>query len=1239
MVGGGGSYQGADGSGGTGGGGNGGDVSVKTPGTANTGGGGGGSDDYIGTGTPPANSGAAGGSGIVVIRLASVPHSFLEDKVGGNTADMYNGTCVDFDGTDAWVVYGDVTFLDGLSTVSVSCWLYLDQDPPNNTAVFVAKDNTLECVVKRSSGNEYSMSINNEHQVFTSAPVPVYGEWTHVVMTWTNTNLTLDVRKLYLNGELVDTYSGSGIPGKRTLDDTGAVLGIAARGNGDYEIDGQMSDVKIFAKELSAANVKELYDDSKVIIPTQNDGSGGFLSQVDLLLWVPLAEGAGSIAYDGSGRGNDGTYTGSSFLTGQTGAPQLVEGYNRPMWFDDTNDYVAIGTTNPMQFIWSDNFSLSAWIYCDTVTGFKHIMGKTYGNYRFAQNGGNISLRLDTNVVLCEASGLSVKKWHHVVATYATNSPSAGGTAALYLDGVYKGSCANSSLDWTATGGTFQIGNSPGESYYFGGIINECIAYDKTLSLAEVQALANTDANGGPLPPDAMTMGSDVAEQISAKSSNAVESTYSYGGTTYKTWTYRSSGTFVVPRKIDVDVVIVGGGGGGGFNVGGGGGAGGLVSESLTAGASSYTVTVGAGGEGMYSGKSPAGCTSGEDSSINIASATTAVGGGRAGGYSSPGSLSCQTGGSGGASAHAGVGCAGTAGQGNTGGSGTTGGGHYAGGGGGGAGAAGANAVWSSPNMAAGDGGNGKNDFINSSVAETAALLAAALPTVGGGYLAGGGGGSLAWTGTVGAGGSGGGGRGSNYGTADGENGQPNTGGGGGGEMDGGSGVVIVRYAMPSPIGYWRNDGASTWTDLSGNGNNGTVAGSPDTLLFKQGYTASKSTDEGRDNQGFPLKYKNVGAVGFNGSDTYINLGFDPSETGRVFSESAFTVSAWVKSSNTTPGGGASDIQNIVGFPNNNVGHFCIYTDGKLGIWSYGGSAWRFSNTPLTSNQWHHVVLVFDGDDGAFYYLDGVADSAELEFGGTAYQKECNLRYIGAQDPSRYFNGQIANTQVYNRALTQTEIKQNFAAQANRFQVPRSIVTEGLVLNLDAGNPGSYPGSGTAWYDVSGNGCDFTLDGSGITYSASNGGIFSLTDPSNGGASTTSAITASTSCTLVFWMKTTDGQALFWSGPAVDGGYLGAYRSGNKFYNAAALGGASPTFYTNAVQRSNIYDFIRTGEWMMMEFKSVDMSSLTASHFNQYASYTFGGSSAVGKIMIYNRNLTSAESAQNFRVDRERFGV
>ena len=39
---------------------------------------------------------------------------------------------------------------------------------------------------------------------------------------------------------------------------------------------------------------------------------------------------------------------------------------------------------------------------------------------------------------------------------------------------------------------------------------------------------------------------------------------------------------------------------------------------------------------------------------------------------------------------------------------------------------------------------------------------------------------------------------------------------------------------------------------------------------------------------------------------------------------------------------------------------------------------------------------------------------------------------------------------------------------------PASIVTTGLVLSLDAGNPASYPGSGTTWTDTIGS-MPFTL--------------------------------------------------------------------------------------------------------------------------------------------------------------------
>jgi len=50
-----------------------------------------------------------------------------------------------------------------------------------------------------------------------------------------------------------------------------------------------------------------------------------------------------------------------------------------------------------------------------------------------------------------------------------------------------------------------------------------------------------------------------------------------------------------------------------------------------------------------------------------------------------------------------------------------------------------------------------------------------------------------------------------------------------------------------------------------------------------------------------------------------------------------------------------------------------------------------------------------------------------------------------------------------------------------------NIVTDGLVLCLDAANPRSYPGSGTSWGDLSGNGNSGTLT-NGPTFSSGNGG-------------------------------------------------------------------------------------------------------------------------------------------------------
>ena len=53
------------------------------------------------------------------------------------------------------------------------------------------------------------------------------------------------------------------------------------------------------------------------------------------------------------------------------------------------------------------------------------------------------------------------------------------------------------------------------------------------------------------------------------------------------------------------------------------------------------------------------------------------------------------------------------------------------------------------------------------------------------------------------------------------------------------------------------------------------------------------------------------------------------------------------------------------------------------------------------------------------------------------------------------------------------------------------IVTNGLVVHVDAANRSSYSGAGSTWFDLSGNNLNFTLTGS-PTHSTNNGGYFTF---------------------------------------------------------------------------------------------------------------------------------------------------
>ena len=300
-----------------------------------------------------------------------------------------------------------------------------------------------------------------------------------------------------------------------------------------------------------------------------------------------------------------------------------------------------------------------------------------------------------------------------------------------------------------------------------------------------------------------------------------VESDCLIGGVYYKVHTFLSSSTFEVEDAMNVDWLIVGGGASGGVWHGAGGGAGGFrtgANHAVTT--QSYSIVVGGGGAKRDSGAGLG--NDGSPSSFNSIVSAGGGGGGHYGGTSGVAGRAGASGGGGGSGGAVGTQHRGAGGtvtgitpvtgevttvQGYAGGLGGSS-GNVAGGGGGGAGAVGS-PVGTGGNFRGGPGGVGKAEIMGLSAANTKILLDAANVGEADGssrYVAGGGGGTSNYSANYrGVGGLGGGGDGAHHGSSDnGQDGTAGTGGGGGGSSNntgcisgaGGSGVVIIRYAL-----------------------------------------------------------------------------------------------------------------------------------------------------------------------------------------------------------------------------------------------------------------------------------------------------------------------------------------------------------------------------------------------------------------------------------------------------------
>jgi hypothetical protein len=230
------------------------------------------------------------------------PRGNDQSPKGYNRASLFSGKALDFDGVNDYI---DVPYLDSLANTGVSSTFsfYFNADALTGNMVFAEqrKDASNRYVVWYDHANPQIQLYINSVSYSVSFPLTETGRWFYFTGV-----VDGSTAKMYINGKLIG--STSYVPFESNVD---FYLGTY-NGASDFFYNGKMTNAKIFNTALTAAQVADLYNNPEKVVPTGLESN--------LKLWLPMMEGAGTTAYDGSGNGNHGTISGATYVNG-VGAP------------------------------------------------------------------------------------------------------------------------------------------------------------------------------------------------------------------------------------------------------------------------------------------------------------------------------------------------------------------------------------------------------------------------------------------------------------------------------------------------------------------------------------------------------------------------------------------------------------------------------------------------------------------------------------------------------------------------------------------------------------------------------------------------------------------------------------------------------------------------------------------------------------------------------------------------------
>ena len=256
---------------------------------------------------------------------------------------------------------------------------------------------------------------------------------------------------------------------------------------------------------------------------------------------------------------------------------------------------------------------------------------------------------------------------------------------------------------------------------------------------------------------------------------------------------------------------------------------------------------------------------------------------------------------------------------------------------------------------------------------------------------------------------------------------------------------------------------------------------------------------------------------------------------------------------------------------------------------------------------------------------------------------------------------------------TANECLSYYAGQSDKVVFNREyepIVTDGLVMNLDAGFTPSYPKNGTTWYDVSTNTNNGTLI-NGPTFNSANGGSI-VFDGVDDYVTTTNFYLSTSPASILIWFKAgtqTDNagsvlrpimQQGYFDGnfPAITQGIeINMVRTGNNAVGKLRFawgGDNNPDYQYLTTDRydNNQWTFvcnINNGSTFDVYINGVNLATkITHTSVSTSTPVNLGGDTDVGArklvgniaiAQIYNRALSATEVLQNYNAQKSRFGL